>query len=216
MKRLFLFLLLCSITEMASAQYIETVHLKNGDTIRGIITEQTPNQNLKIQTPDGSIFVYNSDEIEKITKEMSDRRTAETGIQNKVQAAPFKSGYEGSADIGYSLDVRGCDEGAIGVSTSHGYRITPELYVGAGIGFNYFHASTSIGVPIFGDFKGYFSQDKVKPFLDFRIGYSVGDEVGLYLAPSFGVNIKKLDISMGYTYIEDIHSGLTCKIGMRF
>ncbi len=47
----------------------EVVYLKNGSIIRGTIMEQVPGVSLKIQTADGSVFVYSMDEVEKITKE---------------------------------------------------------------------------------------------------------------------------------------------------
>jgi hypothetical protein len=47
------------------------VYLKNGSVIRGMIIEQTPNVSLKIQTKDGSIFVYKMEEVSKMTKELS-------------------------------------------------------------------------------------------------------------------------------------------------
>ncbi len=47
----------------------EVVYLKNGSIIRGIIIEQQPNKLIKIQTNDGNVFVYNIDEVDKITKE---------------------------------------------------------------------------------------------------------------------------------------------------
>lgn len=53
------------------SDYIDVVYLKNGGVIKGMIIEQTPNVQIKIQTKDGSIFVYKFDEIEKITKEQS-------------------------------------------------------------------------------------------------------------------------------------------------
>ncbi len=52
-------------------QYVDVVYLKNGGVIRGMIIEQTPNVQIKIQTKDGSIFVYKMDEIEKMAKESS-------------------------------------------------------------------------------------------------------------------------------------------------
>lgn len=51
--------------------YVDVVYLKNGGIIRGMIIEQIPNVQLKIQTKDESVFVYKMDEIEKITKELS-------------------------------------------------------------------------------------------------------------------------------------------------
>lgn len=53
------------------SEYIDVVYLKNGSMIKGMIIEQTPNVSIKIQTRDGSVFVYQMDEVEKITKELS-------------------------------------------------------------------------------------------------------------------------------------------------
>jgi hypothetical protein len=47
----------------------DVVYLKNGSVIRGTIIEQVPNVSLKIQTRDGSVFVYKMEEVEKMTKE---------------------------------------------------------------------------------------------------------------------------------------------------
>jgi hypothetical protein len=47
----------------------DVVYLKNGSIVRGTIVEQVPNQSLKIQTRDGSVFVYEMAEVTKITKE---------------------------------------------------------------------------------------------------------------------------------------------------
>lgn len=52
-----------------NGQYVDVVYIKNGSIIRGIIIEQIPNVQIKIQTKDGSIFVYKMDEIERMTKE---------------------------------------------------------------------------------------------------------------------------------------------------
>lgn len=50
--------------------YTEVVYLKNGSIIKGIILEQIPNQSLKIQTADGSVFVYQMFEVERIAKDI--------------------------------------------------------------------------------------------------------------------------------------------------
>jgi hypothetical protein len=54
-----------------STQLLDGVYLKNGSVIKGIIVEQVPNVQIKIQTKDGNIFVYKFEEIEKITRELS-------------------------------------------------------------------------------------------------------------------------------------------------
>lgn len=43
----------------------DVVQLKSGSIIKGQIIEQTPPDKIKIQTADGSVFVYKYDEIEK-------------------------------------------------------------------------------------------------------------------------------------------------------
>lgn len=52
-------------------QYVDVVYLKNESVIKGMIIEQIPNVSLKIQTRDGSVFVYKMDEVLKMTKELS-------------------------------------------------------------------------------------------------------------------------------------------------
>lgn len=71
MKKIFNLSLLLLISTLAYCQnnLEEVVYLKNGSSIRGTIIEQIPNSTLKIQTKDGSVFVYNINEVEKITKE---------------------------------------------------------------------------------------------------------------------------------------------------
>ena len=69
------FFLVFSLTALAMhspllAQKIEDViHLKNGETVRGTIIEQIPGESLKIQTADGSVFVYTIYEIAEISRE---------------------------------------------------------------------------------------------------------------------------------------------------
>lgn len=71
--RFLLFLLCCCLgITFATAQnhsHQEVIYLKNGSVIRGTVVEQTIGQSIKVRTADGSLFVYNQQEIEKIVKE---------------------------------------------------------------------------------------------------------------------------------------------------
>jgi hypothetical protein len=64
-------LLLGAAASAAGAQPTlqDVVYLKNGSVIRGMILEQIPNKTIKIQTADGSIFVYEMTSVVKIVKE---------------------------------------------------------------------------------------------------------------------------------------------------
>jgi hypothetical protein len=48
---------------------VDVVYLKNGSIIRGALLENEPSSHVKLQTKDGSIFVYKIDEILKIARE---------------------------------------------------------------------------------------------------------------------------------------------------
>ena len=74
MKRLAFLLVLVLAVSLASsrnvsAETIDAVHLKNGNVIRGVVTEMILNETVKIETADGSVFVYPFNEVEKITKQ---------------------------------------------------------------------------------------------------------------------------------------------------
>lgn len=228
MKKLCLIFMLCCFSSAAMAQYVETVHLKNGSMIRGVIIEQIPEQTLKIQTSDGSVFVYSYSEIAKITKEIPQRNERVASLSPNKPRTPIKPSYMGIVDVGYSVDTRGVGAGRVELSTSHGCLIIPYLYVGGGVGFQYYHSASLFNIPIFADFRGYAMKGDIKPFLNIRIGYSVGDIDGLYFSPSVGVSLKRCDISVGYTmqkatvydyygWTNSVNFGaVTFKFGFRF
>lgn len=68
----FVLLFFCVMSTMfavAQTNLQDVVYLKNGSVVRGVIVEQIPGVSLKVQTSDGSIFVYNIADVEKMTKE---------------------------------------------------------------------------------------------------------------------------------------------------
>jgi hypothetical protein len=52
----------------------DIVYLKNGSIIRGVIIELVPGSMIKIRTSDGSIFVYELEDVDKIEKSFSNVR----------------------------------------------------------------------------------------------------------------------------------------------
>lgn len=66
---LLLFSLFSAIAFAQQNNYQDVVYLKDGSIIRGIIIEQIPNKSIKIETVDKNVFVYQMDDIEKLTKE---------------------------------------------------------------------------------------------------------------------------------------------------
>ncbi|MCX7985258.1 MAG: hypothetical protein N3A63_10200 [Bacteroidetes bacterium] len=73
----FLFFIITSIVYTQTIK--DVVYLKNGSIVKGTIIEMIPNQSIKIQTGDGSIFVYSMAEIDRITKEEVSKSTGSFG-----------------------------------------------------------------------------------------------------------------------------------------
>jgi len=71
-----------SFTLKAQQGYEDVLYLKNGSIIKGIVIEQIPNQSIKIQAKDGSIFVYNIAEVEKVTKEKTGNNVSDISNLN--------------------------------------------------------------------------------------------------------------------------------------
>ena len=73
---------------------IDVVELKNGSVLRGTITEQVPNESLKLKTADGSLIVYRMDEVARITRET---------LTNPLDEKPDMSQYGGTLGLGVAL-----------------------------------------------------------------------------------------------------------------
>jgi hypothetical protein len=61
--------LICSQSISAQTNYRDVVYLKNGSVVKGIIIENIPNDQIKLQTSDGNLFVYKYVDILKFGKE---------------------------------------------------------------------------------------------------------------------------------------------------
>lgn len=226
---LFLLLLFCGVTG-ANAQYIEQVHLKNGSIIKGIITEQVPEEYFKIRTSDGSVFVYSYNEVERITK---DAGKIKTPTPPKDSRTPR---YEGGVygNISYFIDYP--FSLGIGAITTHGCLINPHLYIGGGVGVGFYSLYDALELlfPVFTDFRGYFIKGNLKPYAELKLGYDIGIN-SIYLSPAVGLRYKYFDFSLGIdilqlpSFYEDtygyydlsysekvIKGSLSFKIGARF
>lgn len=151
MKKIIFFLLfVIAGIEVAVAQnYQEVLYLKDGSVIRGVIIEQIPNKSVKIQTSDGSIYVYESSNVEKITKESNSYSKSVRRDKTKNVLLPqgndldiikyecaTKPIYKGYLDLGYAIGVGKYTRDRFFISLSNGVQIVPHFYVGVGLGLN--------------------------------------------------------------------------------
>lgn len=103
--------LLFYVSSLAQNNVVDVVTLKNGSVIRGIILEQVPNKNIKVQTADGSIFVYTMAEVERINREQRSH-TRSYGVSDGKKGyiglslgASFGQGYNEARVTGLNLNL---------------------------------------------------------------------------------------------------------------
>ena len=191
----------------------DVVYLKNGSIIRGTIIEQIPNQSIKIQTKDRSVFVFKFDEIEKFTKEnlISENPTTTTTITPKIKDFK-KKGYINITEINYNPGTGSTNTGnyTIGFKTVNGYQLNEHLSLGIGLGIDGNKNQTLL--PITADIRGTILKGVVSPVINMNVGYSlllnaknnnIYSELkgGLVINPSFGI---KTYISQNVAFLFNI------------
>lgn len=220
----------------------EVVYLKNGSIIKGIIIEQVPNKSLKIQTADGSLFVCNMEDIEKITKEFDSRKQPSYSLNTENTSNKHSlRGYRGFVDVGYTIGTGDYSAGRIELTTSHGYQFNPYIFLGGGTGLQIFHEAECTAMPLFVDFRVNFKKGAIVPFAGVKTGYTFmlnddTDDLGFYCAPSVGVKFMTnhrmaVNLSLGYTvqlfdynykdyyyyyYATKNLGGVSIKLGLEF
>ena len=188
--------LLCGVVSaQAQSQTSEIVYLKDGSVLKGKVVEMLPDQ-IKVQTSDGSLFVYPMNEVERVEKERRNSYRLKTSSANQYDLL----GWRGVVELGYIMG----DFSAPEFSFSIGYQFNPYFFLGAGIGVDYHFDWETVFMPIFANARAYFIDGKISPFMDVKIGYSPVDDSGLfYFTPSVGVSFgtsKKcaVNLSIGY------------------
>lgn len=109
--------------------------------------------------------------------------------QSNINDSYLKQGYKGMVNLGYGIGTSKWGTGRIEIATVHGYQLFPYLYIGAGIGINYYPDRELWNLPLFADIRGYLplSDPQLSPYADIRVGYSVADIDGFYFSPSIGL-----------------------------
>jgi len=215
MKHIFFLATILFCTNLFSqtlADYEEVVYLKNGSVIRGIIIEEFPGKSVKIQTREKNLFVYQLDEVEKITRELyngSEGGTASSSTRKN-------KGFNAYLDQGINVWVESKPFPMNYTSIALGYKVNRVFFIGGGTGL--LARKGFVAVPVFADIRLTLTKTKVAPLLNFQAGYLSpnvlnGDEDnyyvnvdsygGFYFAarPGIGFNLKKdldLNIYAGY------------------
>lgn len=205
MKKYLALLLFALITTVSFGQsnYQDVVYLKNGSIIKGTIIEQVPNKSIKIETADRSVFAYQMDEIEKLTKEVIQGKSG-----GSLSNSGLQSGYKGIVELGYQIGTGDYGMDRLKLNIINGYQINPYFSLGFGTGLRYYFDAEAALIPVFADFRANFMNNKISPYLSLGVGYSFDatndfEGVGFLLNPTVGVSFKVSDksamnVGLGY------------------
>jgi hypothetical protein len=213
-----LLLMLLTIVATAQRKPFNTVYLKNGSVIKGKLIENKQGEAVKIETADKSIWVFKSDEVDKIVysenvKTPSDvDYTLKKGLFTQFQAELMPSKKQ---------SAEGTVPAFLGVA---GYQINKHFSAGLGTGIEAFHISM---MPLFADARYYFLNDRFTPFINLKAGYAFplenqkdntrnmnleskggwmgGIEIGYVKSLT---NTTKFTFSIGYRHQQLIQTGL--------
>lgn len=200
---------LVTLALAASAQTGSTedvLYLKNEAVVRGKIISRDDNR-IKIQTADGSVWVYNSAEIVKVASEKPFHQFQNNGrgYMNYTELGPLVAG---------KTTIDGVTTAAFSFQTVNGYRFKRWLFAGAGAGVDLYATQTIL--PLFASVRGDLAGSKgIIPFYFADAGYGINITQnsagntdflgGLLYAGGLGVKIPfntsaGFLVSFGYRY----------------
>ncbi len=207
MKKIFLSLLAFGLLSVAQAQTEQDViYLKNGEVLSGKIVEHIPGECVRFRTADGKVHEYGIEEFIRFTQFSSQTHskvTAPKNYQQLMKEADWRPrGYRGMAELGASFGVKYSDV-IYQLTTSHGFQADPNIFIGAGLGFDYDAKREWFFMPIFANLRFYISKKRLSPFVDVKAGYSPVSVKGAYANASIGCHYSLsqklgLNLSVGY------------------
>ncbi|MBI4548949.1 MAG: hypothetical protein HY707_13275 [Ignavibacteriae bacterium] len=180
-----------------------TVYLKNGSVIKGNIIEMLPDSIIRIQTSDGSLFVFNVTEVEKIKQEESNRAVS-SGVDTNAppsqqlavsgSAVSTKTVFGAYAGIAFPTGEFG-SSGTTGGAASVGFLIGGEVSYPVGPGASWVTSliltfndvdETALSVPsgFTVDIGSWFS---IWPLTGFRVSGPISSDVDLYASLQAGL-----------------------------
>jgi len=95
MKKLYfaVVLLFAIVFNVSAQQTVDIIYLKNGSRVKGTVIEHIPNVGIKLQTSDGSLFVFKTEEIEKMEKEsVQNQATTPAVSEESTKLMLYQSG----------------------------------------------------------------------------------------------------------------------------
>ena len=149
-----------------SAQEMDHVYLNSGSVIRGHILEIEPVNHVKIEDLCGNIWYYQISEVNKITSEAFQQRSA-----TKYSPIGFNKGFVNMTSMGFLVGSSSNAQVApFSLVMVNGWRSELGLFAGLGVGVEFLSANY---MPFFLDIRYDLFGTDVVPYLAAKGGYSV-------------------------------------------
>lgn len=146
--------------------------------------EKIPNIKVqRVQSPSNNQY-----RIEVIEKQ---QEVEPIQVYNALKSHGYRGFVDGGFTIGYDFVIE--------ANTSHGFQVNPYFFVGGGMGLHIYSIEGLVNIPIFANVRANLLDKKASPYVDYKLGASVGGASGFYTALSVGCKIKRFDVSLGYT-----------------
>jgi hypothetical protein len=158
MKKIILILILViiSVYQSSAQKFKDVLYLKNGSVINGTLLEISDNQ-YKMQASDGSLFIFNSAEVEKYVRETP--VIFEGRKKNNIGFALEAGFLIGSQNSKYELPFS--------FNCLANYTIDTKNNLGVGSGVEFLGQTFT---PLYFEYKHIFYDRKISPFFFFRSG----------------------------------------------
>lgn len=236
MKRIVLSIVLATVAAMGclaqvavdSNRYSEVTR-KNGSRVTGRIVEYVQDSHLLLVTNAGDTLSIPLSDVEIIHGK---KKIQSAFVSTFGETGPQK-GYYGSVYVDFTPLMHFAKGGKIGISTVHGYQLTPYLMLGAGAevrwGKNAYEQSKSTVIG-FADARLFFTRSNITPYFDLRGGYGISGGTKGYISPTLGCRfgLKQgqplaIHFQMGVTWgqakpysLYESGVGLTLRAGFEF
>ena len=121
-------------------------------------------------------------------------------------------GYRGFAGLNVFAGIGEYPYDRFAITSVHGFQ-ADNMFIGLGASMQfknneevYYDDEDEVALdfvmPFFVNFNYEFPMVKLSPFVDLKLGYSVGDANGMYLLPSIGIRLSHINVWCGYNYLQ--------------
>jgi len=186
-KIFFLFLLLISINSFAQDVILDVIYFKNGNILKGVITELIPGTSLKITDRNGKDFTFQMKDIDRIEKENFDKKD----FTNRDKYDSIRTSQNKFTNLTKLGVVRNISDYKNNVTFANIFSFQISQFA-IGIGGSYIKYVDEYTVPVYLDARYTFAASKQKPYFYLDLGHSVSDEKGkgIYFQAGTGLRVS--------------------------